>query len=191
MNLSAGEEFHWNISQDRGVCKERLSHSVRAKLNLPCKDPYVTRKGVSMNDTCLRTMLCKSCNQSKKEKRVWYRLRCICLGHSVPSVSIYWQTQRYVSDIGASHIIPGWMACSALLPYLVVQARTMYMNQYLQMKCRKVVFFWLLSPLVTKIKSILNPETTFWAQLSLERPQLSDCVFCGILQESQIQHLQS
>lgn len=121
-------------------------------------------------------MLCKSCNQSKK-KRVWYRLRCICLGHSVPSVSIYWQTQRYVSDIGASHIIPGWMACSALLPYLVVQARTMYMNQYLQMKCRKVVFFWWLSPLVTKIKSILNLETTFWAQLSLERPQLSDCGF--------------
>lgn len=104
MNPSAVKELHWNISSSRGVCKERLRHSVRGQTEL---DIWGT---ICIQEKCDHEwyLLCKSCNQSKTEKRVWYRLRCICLGHSVPSVSIYWQTQRYISDMGA-------MACSALL----------------------------------------------------------------------------
>lgn len=79
-------------------------------------------------------------------------LGCIHLGHSPPSESVCWQTQGYISDIGTSQIIPGWMASPALPPEPLVWVRSVYMNRYFQMKHREVVFVWWLPPLVCKIK---------------------------------------
>lgn len=135
----------------------------RAKPNLPCKGAICTQERCEYEWYLSKNAAVWAAIKARRRRGCDYRLRCICLGHSVPSVNIYWQTQGYISDIGASYIIPGWIPCPACPPKYVVQARAMYMSQYLPMKCRKVVFFWWLSPQVTKIKSTLNPETPVWA----------------------------
>lgn len=133
VNPPAGNVLHWNISQSRGDCKERLSHSVRGQTDLPCKRAICTQERCK-HERHLRETDAAWELQSKQEGE-----EDVTTG-SAPSVSVCWQTQGYISDIGASHIIPGWMACPALPPKHVIQARAWIWASISRWNAKKLYF---------------------------------------------------